>query len=608
MPRRRIGLESIQAFEALPAQSLAEIALYLRTRLITRGDFLVRQGEQADALFIVVSGRFRVEIAGQDGDIAEIGAGSPIGEIAFFTGATRTASVRAARDSVVLQLGREEFEMLSARIPALWPSITASLARRLAHASLTLKPRDRSRPICIALCPVGSTPVPRQFMHRFRRLLVDFASNVLFLERGDVPAAILSQIESGSESSTTWFNELESKYSLIIYVCGANLDAWCEKVIRQADEVLLVASHSKKDANWQMPLNTVECFARSILPPTEHRLVLLHPARGTITGTANWFHTRPVRIHHHVAIRQSPDYQRLLRFLSGNAVGLVACGGGALCATHIGVYQALLETDIPIDMMGGTSGGGAMTAAFALGANPQQVDDALEDIFVRSKALKRMTWPRYSLLDHGEFDRSLARHYTDIDIVDLWVPFFALSSNLSTNQPYIHQHGRLWEAVRATGSIPGLLPPCYTDNGEMLVDGGVLDNVPVAAMRNLKWGPNIVVNLNINRRQRYDVNYQAIPTRNQMLAYSLRWLTGTRFPAAPGPATVLLQSLAVHRPRLELYMTDDDLLLAPPIPGHMGMMDWSKHSELMHRGYEYATRELANARAAGHHLFSPAAV
>ena len=603
MPRPRIGLESIQAFEALPAQSLAEIAQYLRKRLITRGEFLVRQGEQADALFIVVSGRFRVEIAGQDGDIAEIGAGSPIGEIAFFTGAARTASVRAARDSVVLQLGRDEFETLSAKIPALWSSITASLARRLAHASLTLKPRERSRPNCIALCPAGSVPIPQQFMQRFRRILADFSKNILLLEQDDVPNEIVRQIETGSESGTTWFNELESKYSLIIYICGPYLNAWCEKVIRQADEVLLVASHNKMTANWQMPLNAVECFARDIHPPHEHRLVLVHPAHSTIAGTANWFDTRPVRIHHHLAIRQPQDYERLLRFLSGSAIGFVACGGGALCATHIGVYQALLETGIPIDMVGGTSGGGAMTAAFAMGASPRQVDDALEDIFVRSKALKRMTWPRYSLLDHGEFDRALARHYTEIDIVDLWLPYFALSSNLTSNQPYIHRRGQLWEAVRATGSIPGLLPPCYTDAGEMLVDGGVLDNVPVAAIRDLKWGPNIVVNLSINRRQRYDVDYSAIPTRNQMLTYPFRWLTGKSFPAAPGPTTVLLQSLAAHRPRLELYMTDDDLLLAPPIPSHMGMMDWSKHSELMLRGYEYATKELARARTAGHSLF-----
>ena len=75
-------------------------------------------------------------------------------------------------------------------------------------------------------------------------------------------------------------------------------------------------------------------------------------------------------MHHHLVADDSAGYDRLARFVSGNARGFVACGGGALCAAHVGVYKAFLEANIGFDVFGGTSGGGAMAAAFAMGASP----------------------------------------------------------------------------------------------------------------------------------------------------------------------------------------------------------------------------------------------
>ena len=71
---------------------------------------LVRQGEMADALYVVVTGRFAVTVAGRREPVAELGPGQPVGEIAFLAGGVRTATVTALRDSLVLRLGRAEFE------------------------------------------------------------------------------------------------------------------------------------------------------------------------------------------------------------------------------------------------------------------------------------------------------------------------------------------------------------------------------------------------------------------------------------------------------------------------------------------------------------------
>ena len=212
-------------------------------------------------------------------------------------------------------------------------------------------------------------------------------------------------------------------------------------------------------------------------------------------------------MHHHVALDNVGDVERLYRFVNGTALGLVACGGGAYCAAHVGLYKAMLQSGLVFDIMGGTSGGGAMTAAFAMGSDPDDIDRATHEIFVTNKAMRRYTWPRYSLLDHTHYDRQLAKYYAGVDIEDLWIPYFCVSTNLSSYDLHRHRRGDLWSAVRATGSVPVLLPPFYTPDGQMLVDGAILDNVPIRVMHELKSGPNVVISFEVPKLQRFEVDY-----------------------------------------------------------------------------------------------------
>ncbi|MBF9061299.1 cyclic nucleotide-binding domain-containing protein, partial [Rhodobacterales bacterium HKCCSP123] len=110
---------------------------------VRRGEVLVAEGSAADALYLVDTGRFHVSRGGVE--LAEIGAGSVIGEISFFTGKPRTADVIASRDSVVLRIGRDDYDALCADVPDLARSISAELAERLASTSARVAP-DLGRP------------------------------------------------------------------------------------------------------------------------------------------------------------------------------------------------------------------------------------------------------------------------------------------------------------------------------------------------------------------------------------------------------------------------------------------------------------------------------
>ena len=140
------SLEDFDIFADLAPAERDALGAEFETLALKRGDVLVRQGELADALYLVLSGRFAVTIEGREGVLAEIGQGQPIGEIAFLGGGPRTATVHAIRDSLVLRLARSEFDRLAAKLPSIRSMLAVALARRLSKASAAHSPRSDPQP------------------------------------------------------------------------------------------------------------------------------------------------------------------------------------------------------------------------------------------------------------------------------------------------------------------------------------------------------------------------------------------------------------------------------------------------------------------------------
>lgn len=593
-------LRAVEAFRDLSADAVAVIAATLQLTSVARGELLMRQDEKADSMYLVVSGRFEIYVEGRDDPLGEIGAGSSIGEIAFFSGGVRTASVKAERDSLVLRLDRAEFDRVAAASPAIWRIVTATLARRLAEMTKGHPPRKEMRPRTLAICRAGPEQVPHDFIDDLRETFSAHA-RTFFLDSGTFARAVGTGISLDSSEATNWFNDLEKQFEFVVYVSDNDLTDWSRKAIRQADLVLAVGRHGTEVGARHAEPNEIEQFSYALHGADDLRLVLLHERQDPISGTRHWLDARPpIRMHHHIALGQRPHYERLFRFVNGTALGLVACGGGAFSAAHIGVYQALLDVGLEFDMLGGTSGGGAMTAAFALGLDTEEIDRRVHEIFVTNAVFKRWTWPRYGLIDHTAFDRALEHHYTSKDIEDLWVPFFAVSTNLTDNGIFVHLRGPLWEAVRSTGAIPVLLPPFYTRDGEMLVDGGLLDNTPVHVMRALKQGPNVVISFQFTEPTRFHVDYRALPSRGGLIRHLLNPFRRKPLPKAPGPLAVLLRSLMVGRQDFSSALAEGDMLLVPPLPPELSLMSWDHHSELRTSAQAFAAAELEWLKAQGH--------
>ena len=573
----------------LDPEALRRLAAAAERRRLKRGEALIRRGELADSLYFLESGRLAV-VEDNDEIVGEIAPGESVGEIGFFARVPRTFTVRAIRDSDVLTLTRENFDAVSREMPELRDSVIRALAVRLAR--LRPSPKPVAAPRTVAVAAAGDGRIPPRFLALLRKAL-ETRGRALFLTRGDA-ARQLGGRPLEDPTTTGWLNALETGAEFVVYVADDGFTDWTRTCIRQADMLLLVAH-----ADGAADLGETERFAFGLHAPTRRRLAILHEKRGLrASGTARWLAPRELFMHHHVSLQDGEDVARLARFLTGNAVGFVAGGGGALGAAHLGVYKAFLEQGAAFDMFGGASVGAAIAGALAMGLEVGEVDRAMHRIFVEQRAFRRFTFPYHSLLNHKAFDAALRAEFGECRIEDLWRPYFALSADLSDRGAVVHREGSLWRAVRASSAIPGALPPYFTADGRMLVDGGLIDNVPLAFMKALKGGPNLAVALSVDMPSLFAVDYDELPGPREWLARAVNPFGRRRTHGAPSILQVIVHSMLAGR-RKALELGETDLLIYPTMPADIQWLQWRRHAEVFDAAYRGAVEALAAARAEG---------
>ena len=199
-------------------------------------------------------------------------------------------------------------------------------------------------------------------------------------------------------------------------------------------------------------------------------------------GTALWLGNRRVRRHFHVRPGVKEDRERMARQVFGGNLSVALGGGGARGFAHVGLLRACEEMSIPVDRIGGTSIGSIVGGLAALGLTSAEVKERLRLGFVPSRKLKDWSLPVISFDTSRRYQDALERIYGDVLIEDLPTNFFCVSCNLTRARGEIHRSGPLRKWVGASISYPLIAPPLVV-GGEMLVDGGLINNVPVDIAR-----------------------------------------------------------------------------------------------------------------------------
>jgi NTE family protein len=531
------------------------------------GAILFRQGDPGDALYIVVYGCLSVVVRTTDGaerTVGEIYRDETVGEMAVISGEPRSATVVACRDTELLRLDRRSYEGLIEQNPKLMLRLTKLLVRRLNR--LTHQPSLACASRTLALLPVSLGVPCAALARRLAEALTQGGCRALVVEA------------DAAERTTEWFGTVEAAHDLTIFRAEPDDSFWTKRCLRQADRILLVAM--AKEAPTAPPT----------IDPTSERtrrrldLVLLEDGDAHAGGsTGRWLDHVAVEAVHNIRLSRQRDLQRLARQVTGKAVGLVLAGGGARGFGHLGAVRALRAAKVPIDLIGGTSMGAIIGACMALEWDDEQLRECLYRTFVASNPVQDLTLPVVSLFKGAEITRRLLEHLGEVAIEDLWLPFFCVSASLTSGRALVHSRGPLWRALRASTAIPGLLPP-VVEAGDVLIDGGAINNFPVDVMASMRRGP--VIGLNV-------VNDGALQElANDIEHGSLRHVLRRGRRKIPPIISILMRAaMMTGEIQTEFCRERADLLLEPPLAG-IDPLDWRAFDRAAEIGYRYTMEKL----------------
>ncbi|HJT08254.1 MAG TPA: patatin-like phospholipase family protein [Stellaceae bacterium] len=562
----RIPVPSPSILDGLDRQARNALEGEMEWLCLPGGQILFRQGEASDALYVVVAGALAIcdDRSGKHRTfLGQVRAGETVGEMGLLSERPRSATVVALRDCSLLRIGKRAFETFIRLHPTAALRFLAQLVDRLEQT--TRGTRALFVPTTLALVPLDAAVPVEELAERLAAAI----------SRLGVKVCILGETEA--RHTEQHFHAVESAHDLTIYRGTAAGAGWVPLCIRRADRLLLLATDRAPSCNLAV------LGAEERPPWRVAEVVLLADDNGTRQPAAPWLTRLPVQGHHHLRRHSAADIARLARCVTGRAVGLVLSGGGARGFGHIGVIKALRASGIPLDLLGGTSIGAIIAAGAALEWEDDEFDARMRRAFVESNPLDDYTFPFVALTKGHKVSARLREHFGESRIEDLWRPYFCVASNLTTGEVAVLRQGVLWQALRASIAIPGLLPPVIED-GAVLSDGAVLNNLPADIMATMRRGPVIGVDV---------THYRALQPQQSRPRHWLQRLLGSGDHQGPGIATMLMTAANLGSDaQTRLSRAHVDVLLEPPLA--IGIRDWRAYDRAVAAGYRYAMERMGD--------------
>jgi NTE family protein len=554
----------------LSEEEWASLRALMASHSYAPGDIIVEQGTLEPALHVILDGVASVVARtpqGQQREIGRLGYGECAGEMSLLTGEPASADVVAVTAVTAYAITATRVAQLGELRTRLIEALSAIVAARLKHANDRLLALRAARVhlICCEPADVAAlAPLPVAMARSAQ-------GRVLALIAGE-DLANASQAERIQGSGVT-VQTLDDAHQL-------SLPRLLHGAAHEFDQIVLLGA--------EQAFHEIAPDASSLLHVTrETDRAFTRPVHATsgqfvVVGDRPW--TRPslrdltTRLGHPIvavlpadgATSESGAVAKLARTLTGRQVGLALGAGAAKGLAHLGVLRAIEELGITVDVISGCSIGAAIASGWAAGLSVDELAEATERI--ASRAL-RPTRPLRSFLSNRGIKDELKVVAGERRIEDLDIPLALVATDLFRRSEVTFTSGRLWPRILASMALPGVYPPMAA-MGSYLVDGAVLNPVPVKQCRDL--GAGVVVGVRLTGR--------STSPRDELDAK----------PARPLAIETLLRTFEIMNNRIsEMSNVQADVTVEICVEGG-GIRDFKRGTSIADEGYR-ATME---ARAA----------
>jgi predicted acylesterase/phospholipase RssA/CRP-like cAMP-binding protein len=497
VPPRRRSAPSLIA--ELPPPVQEQLAAAGEPVTLPAGATLFERGDPSDALYLVQAGRLEAVLGGDV--LRELHADEVVGELGVVAGSPRSATVRARRDTRLLRVDAARFQSVVAGEPETQRQLAAALARRL-QESRSLDEEAPAPPRVVSVVAAGSSDAAA------------FAA-VLCARLGEH-----LRVASPGRVTIDGLDRAERDHDRVVLVADRDDDpAWRDFCLRQADRLVVLADPSAPPVAGAsyVVLTRAPASREELLAwwgPGVRRVVVAEPGEWGIAAA------------------------RLAERLAGVSVGVALAGGGARAFAAVGVLYELERAGVGVDRIAGTSLGSIVAVLHASGLDAAAVETVCFEEFVRRNPFGDFTVPRVAIARGRRARLGLERRVGDMLFEELPREAAVVSTDLLARTAVTHRRGSVQEAVRGSFSLPGLFPPVRVGDS-LHVDGGVLDNLPVAALE-ADEGPIVAVNISAGGSRRGRDGVPRVPMLFETLLRSMLMGSAAAVDEARRRATVVV--------------------------------------------------------------------
>jgi EmrB/QacA subfamily drug resistance transporter len=520
-------LRNVHVFAELSAPMLEQIAELARNVSVARGEWLFREGEPADGVYVVRVGHLEVlQEQPQLEVLNTLTRGAVLGELALLSDSLRSGSIRALRDTELLKIDKAHFDALLRSAPELALSLTRVLSGQL-QASRALPAIRRARPVTIALRASGADVPLLEVADELSRALCVFGKvAVLYPDQHESIDDPPTRADAAARFGPV-IERCERDHDQVMMVCteGSSASAWEEFCLARADRVLLVCGASmpagRADGarpaggagDWTASLRGCDLVGYGASPAALTEWI------GQLAPSSTFaISSEPDR---------SGDVARMARRLAGRSLGVVLGGAGARSFAHLGVLDVLLDAGAEVDRVGGVSMGAFIGGMLAAGHDSASIDACCYDEWVRRNPINDYTIPRASLIRGRKVRAMLDRVFGELRIEQLSRSLYCASVDLQQSSLKIDRLGPVADAVAASIALPLIAPPIRREES-LLVDGSLLDNLPLAPMSASGEGPVLAIDVKRSDQERAALDdAAAAPLAERTRAKRLPPLTDT---------------------------------------------------------------------------------